>query len=78
MLFFRSEERVHEWCSEHGHVPRPLLTIDQLWQLATIWYATRLQPDSRRPQPEEMRGIFAGIGLVGDFWDPRADIFGDR
>jgi hypothetical protein len=23
-----------------------------------------------------MRGIFAGIGLHGDFWDPQADAFG--
>jgi hypothetical protein len=35
-----------------------------------------LQPDSRRPQPDEMRRIFAGLGLNGDFWDPQTDSFG--
>ena len=25
---------------------------------------------------DEMRAIFAGLGLVGDFWDPRSDRFG--
>ncbi len=54
---------------------RPLVRIDQLWTLATTWYGTRLQRDSRRPQPEEMRGIFAGLGLEGEFWDPSSDSF---
>jgi hypothetical protein len=50
--------------------------MDQLWELATAWYATRLQATSRRPQPAEMRQIFAGLGLSGDFWDPESDLFG--
>jgi hypothetical protein len=75
MLFFRSEDRVRQWCSAHGHPMRPLVGMDQLWKLATTWYSTRLQPDSRRPQPDEMRGIFAALGLQGDFWDPRSDAF---
>jgi hypothetical protein len=76
MLFFRSEEQVREWCASHGIPMRPLVTIDQLWTLATIWYSTRLQAQSRRPQPDEMRGIFGGLGLEGEFWDPRSDQFG--
>jgi hypothetical protein len=76
MLFFRSEERVREWCQEQNLPMRPTVSIDQLWGLATAWYATRLQPDSRRPAPSEMMEIFARIGLVGDFWDPTSDSFG--
>jgi hypothetical protein len=75
MLFFRSEERVREWCLATGYSQRPLVTMDQLWVLAREWYSTRLQPDSRRPQPAEMRQIFARLGLVGDFWDPQSDAF---
>jgi hypothetical protein len=76
MLFFRSEDRVREWCAAHGHPMRPRVRMDQLWGLATTWYSTRLEEHSRRPKPEEMRAIFAGIGLDGDFWDPLADRFG--
>lgn len=75
MLFFRSEERVREWCRGNGLPVRPLVRIDLLWALASAWYSTRLQSTSRRPQPEEMREIFARIGLEGDFWDPRSDRF---
>ena len=76
MVFFRSEELARAWCLAGGHPLRPLVSIDQLWRLATTWYATRLEENSRRPQPDEMRGIFAGLGLTGDFWDPRSDSFG--
>lgn len=75
MLFFRSEERVREWCAAHQSPMGPLVNMEQLWGLATTWYATRLQENSRRPRPDEMRGIFASLGLEGDFWDPSADRF---
>jgi hypothetical protein len=75
MLFFRSEEQVRAWCDEHKVPMRPLVSIDQLWTLSTTWYGTRLQENSRRPKPDEMRGIFAGLGLEGDFWDPTSDSF---
>jgi len=76
MLFFRSEEQVRDWCAAYDQPLRPLVTLDQLWGLATTWYSTRLQEDSRRPKPDEMREIFAGLGLEGDFWDPTSDSFG--
>jgi hypothetical protein len=75
MLFFRSEELVREWCAAHGYPMRPLVRMDQLWALSTAWYSTRLREDARRPQPDEMRAIFAGLGLTGDFWDPSSDTF---
>jgi hypothetical protein len=78
MLFFRSEERVREWCEANELPVRPLVSIDQLWRLSVAWYSSRLQPDARRPQPQEMREIFARIGLTGDFWDPEADTFGSN
>jgi len=75
MLFFRSEERVREWCAAHGTPVRPIVTLPQLWALSTAWYANRLSPDARRPKPAEMTGIFERIGLTGAFWDPSSDSF---
>jgi len=76
MLFFRSEAEVQAWCAGRGYDRRPIVNMNQLWYLATTWYSTRLQPDSRRPQPKEMREIFARCGLTDSFWDPAADSFG--
>ena len=73
MLFFRSEEHVDQWCKMNGVTKRPLVTLDQLWQLAVTWYGNRLTIESRRPGPDEMVEIFAGMGLQGSFWDPRSD-----
>ena len=76
MLFFRSEDLVKAWCQARGVPPRPLVTMAQLWELAVAWYASRLGPDARRPGPDEMRRIFARVGLHDPFWDPQADAFG--
>ncbi len=72
MLFFRSEERITSWCRARGVAPNPIVNMNQLWRLAVTWYGTRLEPEARRPAPEEIRGIFEGIGLYGSFWDPLA------
>jgi hypothetical protein len=73
MLLFRSEETVNAWCAARGIPRRPLVTMPQLWRLSLAWYENRLTPESRRPAPDEMVGIFAAIGLEGPFWDPHAD-----
>jgi hypothetical protein len=70
MLLFRSEETVQAWCAARSLPPRPMVSLDQLWVLAREWYENRLTPDSRRPGPDEMRAIFARIGLTEGFWDP--------
>ncbi len=75
MLFFRSGEQIDAWCRATGVPRRPSVRMDQLWQMAVTWYSTRLEAEWRRPAPEEIRGIFEGLGLQGDFWDPKADTF---
>jgi len=78
MLFFRSEERVREWCRARGVEPGPPVRLDQLWGLAVAWYANRLTPEARRPRPDEARAIFARLGLTDAFWNPQADRFGQQ
>jgi hypothetical protein len=73
MLLFRSEENVARWCRKKGIPVRPLIRLDQLWQLALAWYANRLTVESRRPGPDEMLAIFARVGLEGPFWDPKTN-----
>ena len=75
MLLFRAEETVNRWCDSRQLPRRPLISLDQLWQLSVVWYANRLTVDSRRPAPDEMVSVFASIGLTGPFWDPTSDSF---
>jgi len=76
MLFFRSEEHVQKWCGAKNVPPRPIINLEQLWQLAVAWYENRLTVESRRPGPDEMTRIFGRIGLMGDFWDPASEQWG--
>ncbi len=73
MVFFRSEERVREWCEGRGAAMNPRARIEQLWTLATRWYGNRLDPNSRRPAAGEIPGIFADAGFTDDFWNPKSE-----
>ena len=75
MLFFRSEEAIRTWCRAHGQPTGPTATLEQLWRLSLGWYSNRLDPDARRPQPAEVRRIFATAGLTRPEWDPLRDAF---
>ena len=43
--------------------------------MAVAWYSNRLSPQARRPDANEIREIFARIGLTDPFWDPQSDRF---
>jgi len=75
MLFFRSEEALNDWCTATQRPRRPATTLPQLWQMAVAWYSNRLSAQARRPDANEIRQIFARIGLTDSFWDPQADRF---
>ena len=73
MLLFRSEENVNRWCEARGLLRRPLVNLEQLWQMSIIWYGNRLTAESRRPAADEIVSVFGSLGLTGPFWDPKAD-----
>lgn len=72
MLLFRSEEHVNQWCADRRLPRRPILSLEQLWQMALAWYQNRLTIESRRPGAAEITQIFARLGLTDPFWDPKA------
>lgn len=71
MLLFRSEEHVEAWVRA-GHGPKgSLLTLDQIWGLASAWYGDKMDREWRRRTPEEAQAVFESLGLVGPFWSLR-------
>ncbi len=69
MLLFRSEEHIHRWCSAWHQPMGGILSLEQVWGLATAWYGEdRRAAGWRRKTPEEARAIFAALGLSSDFW----------
>jgi len=75
MLFFRSEEAVSRWCTKRALDVGPMAGLAQIWALAQGWYSDRLSETSRRPQPAEIRRIFAAAGLTQPEWNPLGDAF---
>jgi hypothetical protein len=45
-----------------------VVALEQVWTLARLWYEDRLDPEWRRPTPEEATAKFATAGLIGPFW----------
>ena len=68
MLLFRSEEHAKAWSRSRGLPMGALMSLEQQWDLARIWYADRMSPDWRRRTPEEAEQVFRSVGLAGDFW----------
>ena len=56
MLFFRSEERVREWCRAEGTPVRPLVTIDQLIDVVEGIAGTKLKRRYNLSAPQGVRG----------------------
>lgn len=70
MLFFRSEEDVDAWCARTGEPRGETLTLQQVWELAQLWYSDRMAPDFRGRTAEQMRAIFDQLGMTSEFWKP--------
>ena len=45
-----------------------MLPLELAWRLSELWYADRLSLDWRRRTVPETQQLFAGLGLVGPFW----------
>jgi len=42
--------------------------LERVWKLAQAWYHDRMDPGWKRKTLEEAQAVFAGVGLVGEFW----------
>jgi Alkylmercury lyase len=68
MLLFRSEQHVERWCQQWKRPPGGVLTLQQGWKLAKLWYGDRLKPNWRPKTSWQAQKLFSEIGLVGEFW----------
>jgi hypothetical protein len=57
-----------DWLARTGTERGAVLDLDQLWDLATGWYAGRLSAGYRRRTPAQAAQFFSSTGLTGEFW----------
>jgi hypothetical protein len=67
-LTFRGERDVYHWCDQHRVTKGQVLPINQVWELAKLWYGYYLDPDWQRKTPEFAERIFTRVGLTSAFW----------
>jgi Alkylmercury lyase len=65
---FCHEGHLADWLAATGSELGAVLGLDQLWDLATGWYAGRLTAGYRRRTPAQAAEFFASIDLTGEFW----------
>ena len=72
MLLFRSEEHIERWCAT-WHLPKgAVLSLEQGWRLARVWYGEdRRDPAWRRRTLDETEALFAELGFTSEFWNVR-------
>jgi hypothetical protein len=46
-----------------------LMGLQQLWELAAVWYGDRLDPDWSPRTRDESQRLLADVGLDGPFWE---------
>ena len=68
MLFFRSEEILHEWLVAQKAPCGAVLSIPQLWELSRRWYEDRMSPQYHGRTIEQAQKIFKELGLTSEFW----------
>ena len=46
-----------------------LIGVQQLWELANVWYGDRLDPDWKPRTRDESQRLLADVGLDDPFWE---------
>jgi hypothetical protein len=69
MLVFEDTGQVDEWCKRHSVEKGQVLPIEQVWQLAKLWYGNYLDDSWTRKTPKYAESIFKSVGLTGTFWE---------
>ncbi len=68
MLIFKNEYEIDEWCKQHKKPKGEVLLIEQVWELAQIWYGNYLDTDFKCKTKEVAENMFAQVGLTSNFW----------
>lgn len=67
-LVYEDEQAVETWCQNHRMAKGKVVPIQQVWELAKVWYGYYLDPNWQPKTIEKAEAIFAKVGLNGDFW----------
>ncbi len=67
-MLFRSEDHVDRWWKQWKQSRGEVISLEQQWRLARVWYEDRLDFDWRRKTAEEVKSLWAELGFLSPFW----------
>jgi len=76
VLPFETEPDVDAWSERHAIAKGAVVPIDQVAELARIWYGRHGDADWEKWSIAQTSAIFSGVGLRGDFWRLEGDAGG--
>ena len=59
---------MRQWCDRRSRPVGTILTLEQGWALAQVWFTDPRQPGWRRPSLARMADLVRVQGLDGPFW----------
>ena len=65
---FCDEQCIDSWLDQNGHHKGYVMPLSTLWNLASGWYAGRLDEGYQRREPSLAKDYLRGAGLSGAFW----------
>jgi hypothetical protein len=72
VLPFRSAGEIADWSRRHRLPQGEPVPLRQVANLARAWYGSHADPDWHKWSVDEAQSIFAGAGLISEFWNLRA------
>jgi hypothetical protein len=69
VLPFRGVDDIAPWCVRHRQPRGEAVPLQQVAQLARLWYGKHADPDWKKWSVAEAQDIFARAGLTSAFWD---------
>jgi hypothetical protein len=71
MLFFRSEDHLTKWLSQHRQSRGEALSLGLTWRLAKAWYVDRRDLEWKPRSREQAQAVLDQVGLTSAFWKLR-------
>ena len=65
---FSSKVDVDHWCRRHRIPKGDIQTIENVWNLARVWYGDHLRQDWKKWTNEQAKSIFEQFNLTNDIW----------
>jgi Alkylmercury lyase len=69
MSLFRSAEHARRWATANDHTVGQIISLEQVWRLATLWYSDPRCTDWRHRSRDESQEVLTAAGLTGEFWE---------